>query len=267
MEAAGGIAAGLPDHLKAAFRENFEKGMAAYRVHVDGETMGFQRELAAYCARFTPGGSNVYLDLIRALGVKRVIYSSLNYDLLFEQAAAMLGFPTVYADERGDDRVRLLKLHGSCNFWPAIPSGMFEGLRIMGEEARADVVTDATRILTQVETVQRCASDNSFAPAIAIFAEGKAVRVNPDYVERQRQSWRLAVARAKRVFIGGVRVHPVDDHIWGVLARTKAPIHYFGLASDKDAFEAWAGKERKARSFFIEADFAKSISIMRSCMP
>lgn len=87
----GGAAASLPADIKEIFEKNFERGMAEYYKCSNGDIMAFQRELAHYLASFQPSDSNVYLDLIRRLGSQRVIYSSLNYDLLFELSAAKLG--------------------------------------------------------------------------------------------------------------------------------------------------------------------------------
>lgn len=71
--------------------------MAEYDKYSNGNIMSFQRELAEYLASFIPTGSNVYIDLINSLGRNRVIYSSLNYDLLFEMSAASLGLHTYYS--------------------------------------------------------------------------------------------------------------------------------------------------------------------------
>ena len=114
----GGEAASLPEEIKVIFQENFEEGMAKYYDYTNGNIMSFQRELSGYLAKFKPGKDNTYRRLLEALGTKRVIYSSLNYDLLFEQSATDIGLNVKYdtANEKG--AVRLLKIHGSSNFWP-----------------------------------------------------------------------------------------------------------------------------------------------------
>lgn len=59
LELAGGVAAGLPDKLKALFRTDFERGMADYYEYADGNIMAFQRQLAGYLAQFKPSADNV----------------------------------------------------------------------------------------------------------------------------------------------------------------------------------------------------------------
>ena len=66
--------------------------------------------------------------------------------------------------------------------------------------------------------------EDSVAPAIAMYAEGKAVKISPDYVERQQVLWKAAVESASRIFVAGVRVHNADVHVWGELARARAPV-------------------------------------------
>jgi len=99
---------------------------------------------------------------------------------------------------------------------------MFRGLNA-SRNGRADVQAPI-RHLDRDETLYRCANDDSFAPAIAMYAEGKAVKISPDYVEAQQSQWQSAVASASRVFISGARVNMADTHVWDSLAKTKAPV-------------------------------------------
>jgi hypothetical protein len=179
----GGVAASLPTNIKELFEHNFEDGMAEYYKYSNGDIMTFQRELAHYLASFQPTDSSVYLDLINELGNQRVIYSSLNYDLLFELSAAKLGLFTCYSSVLQKGGIRLLKLHGSSNFWPDLPTGMFEGCSFSGN-GRADIQAPI-RPINQVETLEKCIKEDSVAPAIAMFAVGKAVKISPDYVDKQ----------------------------------------------------------------------------------
>ncbi len=265
LERAGGVAAGLPDSLKLAFRENFELGMAEYCKHVDGDIMRFQRELAHYLAAFAPGPSNVYGQLINSLGARRVIYCTLNYDLLFELSAARLGLSTSYSVELLPNHVRLLKPHGSCNFWPDLPIGMFRGCTFAGS-GRADIQANV-RPLNRSQTIQRCMLEDSVAPAIAMYAEGKSVKVCPDYVEHQQAMWAESVAKVKKVFIVGVRINSADTHVWDELERSHASITYFGIdASSKQAFDEWKSSARRRNAFFVMTNFRGCIPVIKTRM-
>lgn len=257
LVAAGGEAAHLPDDLRAHFCADFEKGMAEFYEYSNGNIMRFQREMAAYLAKFTPGPANAYVRLIRTIGTRRAIYASINYDLLFELAAASLGLRTCYATKSLASEARLLKIHGSSNFWPDIPPGMLRNCTFE-RNGRADVQAPICR-LNQEETLFRCANEDSLAPAIAMYAEGKAVKICPDYVEQQQAYWQATVQAAKHVFVIGVRVNNADAHIWGELAKTRAPVTYFGRPLDRDAYEEWKVNNRKDQAYFIEATFQECI--------
>lgn len=260
LEAAGGQAATLPADLKSLFRTDFEKGMARFYEYAHGDIMRFQREMAAYLAAFSPGRENAYIRLIRTIGPRRAVYASLNYDLLFELAAESLGLNTFYGAEPSARAVRLLKFHGSSNFWPDIPVGMIRNCTLKGS-GRADTQA-SIKPLNQEQALQRCREEDSVAPAMAMYAEGKAVKISPDYVERQQELWKAAVRDASRVFVVGVKVHNADVHVWGELANTRASVTYFGQVSDEQPYEQWISDNRKKNAYFIKANFQDCIEFI-----
>ncbi|WP_211232097.1 hypothetical protein [Pseudoduganella violaceinigra] len=235
--------------------------MAQYYEHANGNIMAFQRDLAAYLAHFTPGPANAYRTLIERLGIHRVVYSTLNYDLLFELSAASLGFDIQYAVDKVPRHVRLLKPHGSCNFWPDTPVDMLRGCTFAGNGAD---ISAPVRPLDHQQTLRRCVDDDSLSPAIAMYAEGKAVKVCPEYVEAQQNQWKATAAKARHVFVSGVRVHQADGHIWEVLAKSPAQVTYFGLKWDLDEFHSWKEATGKKNAYFVESDFSSSIGVMES---
>jgi hypothetical protein len=126
---------------------------------------------------------------------------------------------------------------------------------------RADIQAPI-KPLNQEETLYRCRVEDSVAPAIAMYAEGKAVKISPDYVERQQALWKAAVGSVSRIFVVGVRVHNADVHVWGELARTRAPVTYFGREWDKQPYEQWTSDNRKRNAYFIEASFNECIAFI-----
>lgn len=261
LEEHSAFARNIPEDIRQEFRGNFERGMALYYEYMNGNINAFQRNLATYLAQFTPGASNAYRTLIERLGIRRVVYSTLNYDLLFELSAASLGFDTQYGAEPVHRKVRLLKPHGSCNFWPCLPANMFRNCNFYG--GRADI---SARVLplNQEQTMRRCVEDDSLSPAIAMYAEGKAVKICPDFVEAQQKQWTVTAANARHIFVSGVRVHRADGHIWDVLAKSPANVTYFGLKWDSEEFRGWKEASGKKNAYFIESDFSSSIGFMRS---
>ena len=253
----GGLASLVPVDMKNTFTSDFEAGMAAYYEYADGDIMGFQRQLAEYLASFQPGSGNLYRQLIERVGPKRAIYSTLNYDLLIEQSAASLGLNSNYSKTLRQNCIRLLKPHGSSNFWPDIPLGMVRGLTVK-RNGVADVAAPVLP-LSREKTLYRCVHDDSLAPAIAMYAEGKPVRVCPDYVAAQQAQWAELATDAKRIFVSGVRVHSSDTHIWGTLARSDASVFYYGLGADRIEFFKWKNQSKKSKAYYIEADFAAAV--------
>lgn len=260
----GGVASSLPDGLKRLFEYNFEEGMAKYFEDSRKNVMTFQRELAEYLAEFKITEKSVYLRLINAVGRSRVIFSSLNYDLLFEQAALGLGYGVRYDSASLANEIPLLKIHGSCNFWPNFPMGMLRGC-VMEDSGVADIEANI-RPLDQYETLLRCRGEDSVAPAIALFAKGKAVRVCPSFVEFQYAQWKGVAEAASKIFIVGVRVHPVDAHIWEIIGKSKSAVYYFGFDSDESEFGAWKADHKKRNAYFINKNFEQAVPVIASLL-
>lgn len=257
----GGIAASLDDNIKNIFCKDFEKGMAEFCKDRPEDIMRFQREMALYFARFKPGICNVYMRLLSSIDPRRVIYASLNYDLLLELAAASLGFKISYDYKPIDKQIRIIKPHGSCNFWPDMKGINFQNTTFSNNNA--DIVGANVEQLSRSETIKKCSSEDSLAPVIAIYSEGKPVKVCPEFVSIQQKKWKEAVDRAISVFVIGVRVHNVDKHIWGALASTKAPVFYYGLDSDQDAFKKWRNLSQKSNAKYINKNFEQSLESIK----
>lgn len=260
LEARNGQAATLPAALKAKFHERFELGMAAFEEHVNGNVMRFQRELAHYLAEFTPGPKSVYLRLIRAVGHQRVIFSSLNYDLLFELSAGALHLNTTYSSKNSAGCVRLLKIHGSSNFWPNMGSNQIQGCTFLGcgVDIEAPVLP-----LNQYDTIQRCLTQDSLAPAIAMYAEGKKKKVCPAYVDEQQRQWTSAVLGARKVCIIGTRIYSFDNHVWGTLAASRADIYYYGVSeNDRTEFDEWKANAGRKNIYFVKANFDEAVALV-----
>lgn len=252
----------MPEEIKKLFEDNFEAGMAAYYEHSNGNIMSFQRELAEYLAKFQPKKDNIYLQLIEKIGNSSVIYSSLNYDLLFEQSAIESGFGITYSDTPEKQMLRLLKFHGSCNFWPEMGGTVLKGCQISGS-GRADIQAPI-KALDQQATLNKCKTEDSLSPAIAMFAVGKKVKISPDFVENQYAMWKQQVSKSTKVFVVGVRVHEVDEHIWALLGRIKGKVTYFGFESDKDEFNKWKKNHNKRNAYFYKSDFQGAVNTISS---
>lgn len=256
LESLGKTAARLPEETKKIFRDNFERGMKEYLISSNNNVMSFQRELGGYLARFSPGQNNCYIKLLRSLNLRRFIFVSLNYDLLLEIAAFRVGLNTKYSNEYENGFLRILKIHGSSNFWHDTTSLVMKNVVIRGSVYDYNLPISP---LSQPESIWRSISEDSAAPAMSVFAEGKAVRVSPEYVHRQQQMWFDSLSSCSKIFIVGVRVHQVDEHIWTRISKSKAHVHDYGFPSDKDEFIEWKSNFGRKNATFHLLDFAKAI--------
>jgi len=262
LVAQGGQAATLPDDLKNKFRVNFEEGMAAYHKQAKGDVMRFQRELAKFVAQFVPGPRNAYTRLFNKIDPTRHLFCTLNYDMLIELSVGSLKIHTAYATGPRDPRaLRLLKLHGSCNFWPR--PGLITGS--CNIELMETAIDGDPYIFSRKQTLQLCETELT-APAIAMYAEGKQVKVFPSFVQNQQLMYSDAVKDAMRICVVGAAINLKDEHIWNHLSSTPASVHYFGRKTDEEPFLAWKDLCGKKNLFFIESDFADAVDTIAACI-
>ncbi|MCW0316169.1 hypothetical protein NB724_001320 [Pantoea ananatis] len=255
-----GVAASIDDDIKAIFMTNFEEGMATYYRRSRGNIMRFQRELSEYLSKFEPSHNSNYHKLLSQFDNKSTIYISLNYDVMFESAALSSGYNISYHDDYKDGHVRLLKIHGSSNFWPNTMGVSIKG----GDLYDCPTHVDARIItLSPIESSKRFLNDDGFSPAISMFAEGKEVKVSPSFVLHQQSIWAKALKNAKRIFIIGVRVHTADEHIWKAISESDVEVFYFGKNGDEKEFNDWKTDSKKENSKFIEGYFDDAITTLR----
>lgn len=251
----------LPCRLRTLFKENFEAGMAKYFDEKEGHVMAFQRAIAGYLASFKPGEKCEYVRLVRSTSPEKVIFASLNYDLLLELSISNIGYGFNYNGLVAEGSFRVVKPHGSSNFWPMVKDTNYIGT-VIGGNSGADVA-DYVVPLSYLDTIKRCETSTSFAPAMSMYAEGKVVKVCPDYVTSQQELWRAAVTAADTIYITGVRVHKSDTHIWDVLASCTGDVVYFGFGQgDEDDFTSWKDSAKKVSAKYIKGDFKKAVDII-----
>lgn len=248
LRALGGEAALVDDTLADIFARRFEEGMDCFYEQRPTHVAGLLRDMAAYFVQFEPLSGNLYGDLIKILGGtrKRATFVSLNYDTLLESAIIQSGLSISYAGHPlPPNTVPVLKIHGSCNFLPNVEAHI-RGSSFANYNKNAAAVESRCRATQSAQEVLAfCREEDSLAPAIALYAPTKHVLYCPRFVEVQRVAWAAAVQSASRVYVIGVSVNPVDDdHVWGPLARTPAPLYYVGKPEE---FIEWSTKERGKR--------------------
>lgn len=253
----------FPESIQLAFDTHFETGMAQVREHLDELSGAFIRDMGAYFAPFEPLEGNAYHALVRAIiGSRRsVTVTSLNYDLLLEIAICKAGWKITYNATPPAKNISVLKIHGSCNFLPDIGRGMIRNMTIkdcaVHVRAPVRVATNAKDIL------DFCAREDSLAPAMSLYTRGKPVLYCPEFVQQQQNIWNDILGKAANVYITGVQVNPEDTHIWRLLAKTKARLHYFDpFESALASFRDWANAVGRRGDRIQQCSFSEAAPLI-----
>jgi len=262
LQKANGLASTIRSPLADIFAEDFEKGMAAFFRTRNVEVSHFLRDLAAYFARFEPGPTNLYRKLVDALSTTKrgAVLATANYDLLIERSISQAGLKIAYTGPPVPaDNFPVLKIHGSCNFLPDLAPSSIRGLSI--DISRGGRIVEApVRIASPREVLEFCQREDFLAPAIALYAEGKAVLHCSKFVQRQQKAWQDEARNANRIFVIGLRVNPKDSHIWGPLASSRAPFSYVG--HDADSFRDWCKNVGRRNATVLGGTFREAFPLI-----
>lgn len=240
----------VPHDITCSFRQNFEVGMRAYIEHNKGNVMEFQRELGRYFLQYEPRRNNLYVRLLGLLRNKNILFSTTNYDLLLELAGAHCGLNCTHyglPQPKTRNTLNLLKIHGSCNFWPDIGTNKITNCTFAGNGTDIEA---PIKCVPPDEAKRLCLTENSMSPAIALFTDGKQVKVCPSFVKQQLVDWQNAVSDAKCLIIVGARPNYADAHIWEYIGRTLAEVYFTGQTAEVDSLRAYRKSFRSKASTY-----------------
>ena len=264
----GSIASTVSPELSAVFERNFEEGMSEFFRTRNPDTTQFLREMAGYFTQFEPGPRNLYRQLIELARGHDVVYSTTNYDLLFEYSAGYAGLAVSHRrTPLPDNRIALLKIHGSIHFLPDLLGGQFINCKVDLTNSFPDSAAfgAAIRLASgNPEVYEFCRRETSVAPAIAMYAPGKRVLVSPDYVKRQQEHWRAEVARARDIILIGLRPNPQDEHIWNPLAQASASLRFVGYEADE--FWSWAREAGRVNASPMARTFVEALPLIQASL-
>lgn len=244
---------GLPEIIKSELSDNFEQGMGNVWMNRQTDVAQLMRDMACFFAKYNLDKSqnDLYSKLLINIKKKdilnRCIFSSLNYDMLLEQATTLLGHPFSYDPKasRDPETVSILKLHGSCNFRSEMNA---TGITFSGVSFDSGV-----KILTSTKEVLEYCVSTSLYPGMSIFTEGKPTQIAPSVVSEIRRTWQNHVMEAEKALIIGVHPNGDDKHIWDSLEKAPGKIYYIG---GEKPFKAWASKRRSSGSFqYLGSEF------------
>lgn len=248
------VAAGLEPDLAQLFSEKFEDGMAAFAKRCESNVGTFQGELAKYLLRFRPGGRNAYrtlLNLVLQYGVKPIFVTT-NYDLILDRVILSSGLGLWYGPVPTEAHgVPLLKVHGSCNFLPHSPGWDIQAVHFENCDTHFEGPIRAAR--SAKEVMQFVAKNTVLAPVLAIYAASKHVYQCPRAIRHLQDSYKRHIETVDRVYVIGLRVNPLDTHIWSPLADSDVPLSWVGFEGDE--FQAWVEKTGRTNAKWIGRQF------------
>lgn len=258
----GGVATTVDEQLSEMFNLDFEKAMDEFFEKRNLDVTSFLREMAKYFCQFEPLEGNLYGELIKILGKgrKKVTFVTTNYDLLIELAAAQQGMYISYGGlPAPHNNLPLLKIHGSCHFLPDLGNSTFKNCHFGTAGTRDSTIVEApVKIATSIaEVLKFCNEQDSLAPALAMYSPDKRVLYCKRFVEQQQEAWRNAVDKASSLYIIGLKVHAIDDHIWGILAKSKCTKYYIG--GEPEEFLEWAKNAGAKNCYAIASRFNEAL--------
>jgi hypothetical protein len=250
----------LPSSLKVQFYTNFEDGMSTLWNSGSHAIPILMQKMAIFFARYRLSSQRLdaYSKLLDSLTYsgKSMLFSSLNYDCLFEIAVLMAGRTVTYFNDAptSDSDIIIWKLHGSCNFLPQ--GGNVTLTRGVSYGSGASFNTGIQSVNpNEVETY--CTGNTALYPAMAVYARGKPVQIAPSVIQQIQQYWTDAIKSASTVICIGVHPHLQDKHIWEPLSATNAKLLFIG---NEKAFLDWQSRYRiNGNSIFIGNRFDSCI--------
>ena len=237
-------------------------GMDRFWTERNTQVTELLRDMARFFALFEPLPGNLYLELIRILGGtrKKSVLVTTNYDLLIEHAIVQSGLLVTYGGlPAADHNVPILKIHGSCNFLPNLHPKQFSGISFDLSQSSGGSILDAgvRPARSSKEIIDFCDHEDSVAPALAMYSPSKQVLFCKGFVQTQQKAWLTALSTAARIYVIGLRVHLIDEHIWGPLAKARAPLYYVG--QEPNDFVAWANNKDRRYAYILADSFEGAI--------
>lgn len=244
----------FPREIRKEFH-NFEKGMEIIHKKYFGLIPILMQQMAIFFIQFRPYSfSSLYCNLIDELikmkMIEHSIFSTINYECIIEFSLIHHGYkPDYFNNEKSENCVRFLKLHGSCNMFShnvqvtrqvVFSAGVrFEG----GIKAFFDIGT----------VIGKCLDDSGLPPVMNLYMKGKPLNISHSVIKTIQERWRDSVYNSEIIFCIGANPNPEDNHIWEPLSKCKAKLYYIG---NEKSFSDWVKKNRKYESIYLSERFS-----------
>lgn len=244
-----------------AFARNFEKEMDK-AAHGSPLLAEMTTDMALYFSGFRPRQSedDPYCRLIkgrrRLIRSRRLVVATLNYDCLIERAAEQAGFPFPPYYFKPGDGLRLLKLHGSCNFIVNQGNITIENKLTMAQNSKYESTVEPCH----PDDVPKLLERRRFPPAMALITPEKEILSCRRQIDQIQDTYAKEVSRTDRIAVVGVKLaRPnVDQQVWGPLIQSRAKIVFVGNEmSCKELADMRPGVETKWLGRRLESSMEK----------
>lgn len=222
--------------------------------------MRYMKELGIYFSRFEAADWNPYLELIKGIGdddlTQGVIFATLNYETLLEEAIGQEGYEIDFLLDSGDyseDRITVLKPHGSAHF---LPRGI--GVENVGVDPRIGIDGGEIQVADREEAIAFSrSSQNSLYPSMALYMEEKPTFMSESLITGIQERTEELLRETSEVFVVGVAPNPDDHHIWGALEENPGTLYCVG---GEEAWRTWvAERNPEADTEYIGKEFEQHV--------
>ncbi len=246
----------LPENIKNKFKNsNFESGMEIIYSKFGGAIPKLMQEMAIYFVQFRPYQHHtLYNQLLRLLTenslIQKTFLSTINYDCVLEYALLHEGISFDYFFE-SEDKIPILKLHGSCNFF-------CNNIQGKGIQYGTGVIIDGgiTASLDPNWVIEQCLVKSDLAPVMCLYMREKPLNISPSIIKNLQENWSKTIIEGDLFFcIGAKPLFDDDTHIWDPINNSKAEIYYIGSKSD---YAAWQENKKQNNKYFLGETFRKA---------
>lgn len=234
----------LPQKYKDQCKKDFEQGVLLLSQEQPFMLPRLQRAMAAYFFKFALGVNSLYLKF--ANRIKRSNWNlkghlvTLNYERLLTHSLFTAGLqPIVGSEPVNKNQIEVCLPHGICNLFcesvQATGGVSFSlGVGFDGELKFVEELLDFNnRIL-----------GNAIPPVMCYFEPQKRTNAGNNFILNQRNRYAELIHNSSKVALIGLKVRPLDTHIWNPLAQTNAELVYCSGTKSCNEFLDWSKTAR-----------------------
>jgi len=241
----------IPEEYAMLFSDDFEEGMGSYYDYTKN-LAGILKDMSIYFSKFKIDDpkNNLYWKFGRhyhtALEQGNITLATINYECLIELGISPLLNNINYWGE--SDGIRLMKIHGSCNFIKTGIKG--EGTLIMN-----GVIHGPLGKVRPFE-VPRIMANSPLPAAMSLYARNKDLLISPSIILGILDDFQKAVEECDHVIAIGIRPNVYDAHIWDYLKKMNGMLHLVG--NEQDCLEWLEHNRQDKRDEYITDRFSTS---------